>query len=71
MLDVVLCVVFPFILDIKFLDVPAGGHGRKVTQDFKSISPLRCVPYFFLREGFSHSFPSSTVKSNLCTNLMI
>ena len=46
------------------LDVPAG-----VTQDFSSTFLLRCVPSFFSREGFSRSFPSSTVKSNfLCTN---
>ena len=41
-----------------------GSHRRKVTQDFSSIFFLRCVPLFFSREGFSHSFPSSTVKSN-------
>ena len=40
-----------------------GSHRRKVTQDFSSTFLLRCVP-FFSREGFSHSFPSSTVKSN-------
>ena len=37
---------------------------RKVTQDFSSTFLLRCVPLFFSREGFSHPFPSSTVKSN-------
>ena len=41
-----------------------GSHRRKVTQDFSSTFLLRCVPSFFSREGFSHSFPSSTVKSN-------
>ena len=41
-----------------------GSHRRKVTHDFLSTSFLRCVPLFFSREGFSHSFPSSTVKSN-------
>ena len=40
------------------LDVPVG-----VTQDFSSTF-LRCVPSFLSREGFSHSFPLSTVKSN-------
>ena len=45
------------------LDVPAGVTQEKVTQDFSSTF-LRCVPSFFSREGFSHSFPSSTVKSN-------
>ena len=47
-----------------------GSHRRKVTHDFSSTF-LRCVPYFFSREGFSHSFPSSTVRSNLCTNDLI
>ena len=41
-----------------------GSHRSKVTQDFSSTFFLRCVPQFFSREGFSHSFPSSTVKSN-------
>ena len=41
-----------------------GSHRRKVTQDFSSTFFLRCVPSFFSREEFSHSFPSSTVKSN-------
>ena len=41
-----------------------GSHRRKVTQDYSSTFFLRCVPSFFSREGFSHSFPSSTVKSN-------
>ena len=40
-----------------------GSHRRKVTQNFSSTFFLRCVPQFFSREGFSHSFPSSTVKS--------
>ena len=40
-----------------------GSHRRKVTQDFSSTFFLRCVPCFFSREGFSHSFPLSTVKS--------
>ena len=41
-----------------------GSHRRKVIQDFSSTFLLRCVPQFFSREGFSHSFPSSNVKSN-------
>ena len=41
------------------LEVPAG-----VTQDFSSTFLLRCVPLFFSREGFSRSFPLSTVKSD-------
>ena len=42
----------------------SGSHRRKVTQDFSSTFFLRCVPLFLSREGFSHSFPLSTVKSN-------
>ena len=38
-----------------------GSHRRKVTQDFSTFL-LRCLS-FFSREGFSRSFPSSTVKS--------
>ena len=41
-----------------------GSYRRKVTQDFSSTFFLRCMPSFFSREGFSHSFPSSTMKSN-------
>ena len=41
------------------LEVPAG-----VAQDFSSTFLLQCVPLFLSREGFSRSFPSSTVKSN-------
>ena len=41
-----------------------GSHRRKATQHFSSTFLLRCLPYFFSREGFSHSFSSSTVKSN-------
>ena len=44
-----------------------GSHRRKVTQDFSSTFFLWCMPLFFSREGFSHSFPSSTVKSNFKT----
>ena len=37
-----------------------GGrsHRKKVTRDFSSTFFLRCVPLFFSREGFSHSFLS-------------
>ena len=47
------------------LDVPAGVTQEKGHTRFSSTFFLRCVPYFFSREGFSHSFPSSTVKSKL------
>ena len=67
-LDVCVCVC------VCFLPIHSGhqwtyqpwSHRRKVTQDFSSTFFLRCVPLFFSREEFSHSFPSSTVKSNFC-----
>ena len=67
----VVCVVIPFIVDVRFVDLylPAGLHRRNVTQDFSTVL-LRCLPSFFSREGFSRSFPSSTAKSTvtvLCT----
>ena len=42
----------------SLLDVPAG-----VTQEEGHTEFLINVRQFFSREGFSHSFPSSTVKS--------
>ena len=48
-----------------------GSHRRKITQNFSSIFLPWCLLYFFSREGFSRSFPSSTVKSNLCTKNLI
>ena len=45
---------------------------RKATQYFSSTFLLRCMPYFFSRQVFSRSFPSSsTVKSIFCTNELI
>ena len=66
MVTVCVCVVFSYHLfwTSSSLDVPAGPHRRKVTQNFSSTFLLRSMPLFFSREGFSHSFPSSTVKSN-------
>ena len=40
-----------------------GSHRRKITQDFSTFL-LRRMPELSSREGFSHSFSSSTVKSN-------
>ena len=46
------------------MDVPAGVTQEEGNTGF-SIHLLSAVlPSFFSREGFSHSFPSSTVKSN-------
>ena len=60
----VLCVCFLPIHSGHQWTYQPGSHRREVTQDFSSTFFLRCVPLFFSREGFSHSFPSSIVKSN-------
>ena len=52
------CVVIPFILDVRLVNAPAG-----VRQDFSTFL-VRCLPSFLVRGGFSRPFPSSTVKSN-------
>ena len=60
----VVCVVIPFILDVRLVDAPAGvTHRRKVTHNFSTFL-LRCLPQFLSREGFSRPFPSSTVRSH-------
>ena len=55
------------------LDVPAGVTQEEGHTEFliHLLSAVRAL--IFSREGFSHSFPSSTVKSNfvLCTNDLI
>ena len=50
------------------LDVPAGVTQEEGHTGFVNhlLSAVRAV--FFSREGFSHSFPTSTVKSNLRFN---
>ena len=62
--SVCVCVLSLFILDVKFVGCTSRGHRRKITRDFSSTFLLRCMPLFFLREGFSRLFSSSTVKSN-------
>ena len=62
------CGVFPFILDVRLVDVLARVTQRKVKQDFSFTFLLRCLPSIFCQEGFNGSFPSSTVKSNFVYN---
>ena len=63
---VCVCVFFPFILGVKFVECTSRGHTGGRSHRI-SYPPSFCgaCPFFFSREGFSHSFPSSTVKSNL------
>ena len=49
---------------VRWTYQPGSHNRRKLTQDFSSTFLLRCVPEFFSRERFSHSFPSPTVLSN-------
>ena len=68
-------VFFPFILDIKFVGRTSRGHtGGRSQRIFHPLSLCdccRCVPQLFSREGFSHSFPSSNVKSNFVYDLIV
>ena len=60
---------------VCFLPIHSGHQVRwtpaGVTQEeghtgflIHLLSAVRALMFFFSREGFSHSFPSSTVKSN-------
>ena len=60
-----MCVVFPFILDARLVDVPAGATQKEDYTGFLIHLPSAVLALNFSRERFSHSFPSSTVKSNL------
>ena len=62
-----MCVFSPFILDVKFVGCTSRGHTGGRSHRI-SHPPSFCgvpgMPLLFSLEGFSHSFPSSTVKSN-------
>ena len=60
-----LCVFLPIYSGrrVRWMYQPRS-HRRKVAQDYSSTFLLQCMPLFFTREGFSRSYPSSTVKSN-------
>ena len=63
-MHVCVCAVIPFILDVRFVDVPAGVTQEEGHTAYFSTFFLRGLPYFLSREGSSYPFPSSTVKSN-------
>ena len=64
------CITYMCVSDLfwtpRLWTYQPGSHRRNITQDFSTFI-LRCLPYFFSREGFSRSFPSSTMKSNFST----
>ena len=58
---VCVCVVMPFILDVRLVDVPAGVTQEKGHTGFLHL-PSAVLALVFSRERFSRSFTSSTVK---------
>ena len=57
------CVVIPFILDVGFVDVPAGVTQEEGHTGFLHL-PSAVLALIFSRKGSSRSFPSSIVKTN-------
>ena len=62
-----LCVDIPFILDVRFVKVPAGVTKEEYHTGFLHL-PSAVLALIFLARRLKcstiHSFPSSTVKSN-------
>ena len=55
-------VVIPFIPDVRLVDVPAGVKQEEGHTGFLHLLSA-VLALIFSREGFSRSFPLSTVKS--------
>ena len=55
-----MCVVIPFILDVRLVDVPAGVAQEEGHTGYLIHFPSAVLGLIFL----SRFFPSSTVKSN-------
>ena len=60
---VCVCVVFPCTPAVKFVDAPGEVTHEKGHTGFLHFHSA-VLALIFSRGGFSHSFPSSTVKSN-------
>ena len=58
------CVVIPFILDVRLVDAPAGVTQEEGHTGFLHLPSAVLALILLSREGFSHPFPSSTMKSN-------
>ena len=62
------CVFFPFILDIKFVErITSRGHTGERSHRIFHPPPFcdACLNFSREKDSAIHSFPSSTVKSNL------
>ena len=57
------CVVIPFILDVRLVDVPAEVAQEEGHTGFLHL-PSAVLALIFSREGHSRFFTSSTVKSS-------
>ena len=56
-----MCVVIPFILDVKLVDVPAG-----VTQDFSSTFLLQVLAFIFLASRIQPFLPLVDREVEFC-----
>ena len=61
--SVCVCVIIPFILDVRFVDVPAGVTQEEGHTGFLHLPSAVLALIFTAREGSNRSFPSSTEKS--------
>ena len=57
------CVVIPFILDIRLVDALAGSHEEEDHTGFLHL-PFAVLAIVLIARRFSRRFFSSTVKSN-------
>ena len=58
------CVVIPFIPDVRFVDVPAGATQEESSYSISPRSFSGACLRFSRENDISRSFPSSTVKSS-------
>ena len=68
---IVLCVLFPFILDVKFVWVYQPKSHRRRSHKISHTPPFYDTCLHFSRERFSRSFRSSTVKSKFVYDLIV
>ena len=63
-MSVCVCFIIPIFLDVRFVDVPAEVTQEEDHARFLHLRSAVLALVFFSPEGFSLSFPSSTVKFN-------
>ena len=64
------CVVIPFILDVRLVDAPAGVTQEEGHTGFLHL-PSAVLALVFIARRIRPSLPSLTVKSNVCTHEII